>query len=296
MKLGITPPLFTMTPDARAPWEADAQLADVVPLIEAADRLGYEYVTCSEHVIIPDDVAPVRGGRYWDPLATFGYLSARTSRIRFATYVLVLGYHHPLEICKRYGTLDRISDGRLILGVGVGSLQPEFELLGAEFDDRGARADEALRALRTSFGRRSPEFHGEFYDYSEMIVDPCGVQQTVPLWIGGRTQRSLRRAVELADGWAPFGLRREELAGMLDTARATEAWDARQGAADLPPFEVSLPAGRLLDPIAKPDAAVETLAGMRDLGATITNVSFRHESPTHYVEQLEALAVLARDV
>jgi probable F420-dependent oxidoreductase len=285
-----------MTPDARSPWEADATLADVVPLIEAADRLGYEYVTCSEHVIIPDDVAPVRGGRYWDPLATFGYLSAVTSRIRFATYVLVLGYHHPLAICKRYGTLDRICDGRLILGVGVGSLQPEFELLGASFEDRGARGDEALRALRTSFGRREPEFHGEFFDYSGVIVDPCGVQRTVPLWIGGRTPRSLRRAVELADGWAPFGLRREELGAMLETARATDAWVARHDATDLPPFEVSLPAGKLLDPIAKPDAAVDTLVGMREIGATIVNVSFRHETPAHYVEQLEALAALAADV
>src|SRR6476659_4297433 len=161
VRLGITTPLFTMTPDGHAPWEVDAQLDDVVPLVEAADRLGYEYVTCSEHVVIPDDVAPVRGGRYWDPLATFGYLSAVTTRIRFATYVLVLGYHHPLAIAKRYGTLDRISGGRLILGVGVGSLQPEFEMLGAPFDDRGARGDESLRALRTSFGRREPEFHGE---------------------------------------------------------------------------------------------------------------------------------------
>jgi probable F420-dependent oxidoreductase len=296
VKLGITTPLFTMTPDGHAPWEVDAQLEDVVPLVEAADRLGYEYVTCSEHVVIPDDVAPVRGGRYWDPLATFGYLSARTTRIRFATYVLVLGYHHPLAICKRYGTLDRISGGRLILGVGVGSLQPEFELLGAAFDDRGARGDEALRALRTSFGRREPEFHGEFFDYSGMIVDPCGAQQTVPLWIGGRTQRSLRRAVELADGWAPFGLRRDELAAMLDKARAHESWEARQAATDLPPFEVSLPAGRLLDPVDQPDVAVQILEKMRDIGATMVNVNFRHRSPGHYVEQLEALAPLARDV
>jgi probable F420-dependent oxidoreductase len=296
VRLGITTPLFTMTPDGHSPWEVDATLDDVVPLVQAADRLGYEYVTCSEHVVIPEDVAPVRGGRYWDPLATFGYLSAVTSRIRFATYVLVLGYHHPLAICKRYGTLDRISNGRLILGVGVGSLQPEFELLGAPFDDRGARGDEALRALRTSFGRREPEFHGEFFDYSGMIVDPCGVQQTVPLWIGGRTPRSLRRAYELADGWAPFGLRREELAAMLDSARTTEAWHARQAATELPPFEVSLPAGRLLDPVAKPDAAVEILEGMRDIGATMVNVNFRHDSATHYVEQLEALAELARAV
>src|SRR6202011_2576133 len=133
---------------------------------------------------------------YWDPLPTFGYLAARTERIRFATYVLVLGYHHPLAIAKRYGTLDRISNGRLILGVGVGSLHEEFELLGADSPDRGARGDDALRALRTSFGRRQPEYHGEFYDYEGVLVDPCGMQQTVPLWIGGRTARSLRRAVE----------------------------------------------------------------------------------------------------
>jgi probable F420-dependent oxidoreductase len=295
MKLGITPPLFTMTP-GHAPWEEDIEFADVVPLVEAADRLGYEYVTCSEHVVIPDDVAPVRGGRYWDPLATFGYLSARTTRIRFATYVLVLGYHHPLAIAKRYGTLDRISGGRLILGVGVGSLQPEFEMLGAPFDDRGARGDEALRALRTSFGRQAPEFHGDFFDYSGMIVDPCGVQETIPLWIGGRTPRSLRRAVELADGWAPFGLRTAELGPMLEVVRDTEAWERRQQATELPPFEVVLAAGRLLAPVEEPDRAVESLLALTEIGATMANVSFRAESPAHYVEQLEALAALARDL
>jgi probable F420-dependent oxidoreductase len=296
VRLGITTPLFTMTPDGHAPWEVDAQMDDVVPLIEAADRLGYEYVTCSEHVIIPDDVAPVRGGRYWDPLATFGYLSARTTRIRFATYVLVLGYHHPLAIAKRYGTLDRISGGRLILGVGVGSLLPEFELLGASFEDRGARGDESLRALRASFGRREPEFHGDFFDYSGVIVDPCGVQQTIPLWIGGRTPRSLRRAVELADGWAPFGLHRAELDAMLKAARQTEAWHTRHGATELPPFEVVLPSGKLVDPTGDPDTAVSVLASLRDIGATMVNVNFQHRSPAHYVEQLEALADLARDV
>ena len=74
--------------------------------------------------------------------------AARTTRIRFATNVLVLGYHHPLEIAKRYGTLDRLSGGRVILGVGVGTLKEEFDLLGVPFDDRGARADDALRALK----------------------------------------------------------------------------------------------------------------------------------------------------
>jgi probable F420-dependent oxidoreductase len=296
MRLGITTPLFTKTPHGHAPWEVDARFDDVVPIIEAADRLGYEYVTCSEHVIIPDDVAAVRGGRYWDPLATFGYLAARTERIRFATYVLVLGYHHPLAIAKRYGTLDRISNGRLVLGVGVGSLQEEFALLGAEFADRGARGDDALRALRTSFGRLRPEYHGEFYDYDGVLVDPCGVQETVPLWIGGRTARSLRRAIELADGWAPFGLSLEDETAMLERARATDAWAQRQEASELPPFEIVLPAGRLLDPVGDPAAAQDALAALAGIGATMVNVSFRSRSPEHYVEQLEAMAPIAAAV
>ena len=83
---------------------------------------------------------------------------------------------------------------------------------------------------------------------------------------------------------------------MLDKARAHESWEARQAAADLPPFEVSLPAGRLLDPVDQPDVAVQILEKMRDIGATMVNVNFRHRSPGHYVEQLEALAPLARDV
>src|SRR3954447_24149531 len=166
MRLGITPPLFTMTPRGHAPWEVDAVFDDVAPLVVAADRLGYEYVTCSEHVVIPDDVAPVRGGRYWDPLATFGYLSAITTSIRFATYVLVLGYHHPLAIAKRYGTLDRISGGRLILGLGGGSLEEEFHLHAAQFSERGPRADDAIAALQAVWGESVPEYHGDFHDFA----------------------------------------------------------------------------------------------------------------------------------
>ena len=105
-----------------------------------------------------------------DPLAFFGYLSAVTSRIRFATYVLVLAYSHPLEIAKRYGTLDLLSRGRLVLGMGVGSLKAEFDLLGlggAEFDERGVRGDDALRALRASLGRHLPEYRGPYYNSEE---------------------------------------------------------------------------------------------------------------------------------
>ena len=110
MRLGIVTPVLTMLPRAHARWEEAAGIAEVERVVVEAERLGYHHVTCSEHVAIPRDVAEVRGARYWDPLATFGYLAARTSTIRLATHVLVLGYHHPLAITKRYGTLERVCD------------------------------------------------------------------------------------------------------------------------------------------------------------------------------------------
>ena len=115
-------------------------------------------------------------------------------QIRLATHVLVLAYHHPLEIAKRYGTLDLVSIGRLILGVGVGTLKEEFDLIGAPYDDRGPRGDDAMRALRASLSQPEPAYHGDFYDFEGMVVDPCAVQERVPIWTGGRTLRSLRRA------------------------------------------------------------------------------------------------------
>jgi probable F420-dependent oxidoreductase len=293
MRFGILSPGLTLLPRSHARWEEDGGVEHLVEIARAADRLGYEFMTCSEHVAIPKDVAAVRGGRYWDPLATFGYLAAHTLRIRFATYVLVLAYHHPLEIAKRYGTLDRVSGGRLILGVGVGSLREEFELLGAAFDDRGARADDAMRALRASFGRRLPEYHGEFYDFDDFLVDPCGVQQRVPIWVGGRTARSLRRAVELGDGWVPFGLTTDEQRDMLAHAQDTDAWQRRMRDASLPPFEIVMVPGRRLDPLGAPDKARALLDAIEAAGATMANITFRHDSPQHCAEQIEALAALA---
>jgi probable F420-dependent oxidoreductase len=165
MRLSLVTPVLTCVPGSHARWEEAAGMAELVEIARTADRLGYHHLTCSEHVAIPAEVAKVRGATYWDPLATFGYLAAVTERVRLATYVLVLGYHHPLEIAKRYGTLDLVSGGRLILGVGVGSLREEFKLLDAPFADRGARADDALVALRASLSQEQPAYHGPHYDY-----------------------------------------------------------------------------------------------------------------------------------
>lgn len=280
MKLAIVTPVLTMLPGAHARWEETATIGDVARIAEAADRLGYDHLTCSEHIGVPATEAPRRGATYWDPLATFGYLAARTERIRLATNVLVLGYHHPLEIAKRYGTLDVVSGGRLVLGVGVGTLREEFDLLGAPFDDRGERADDALRALRASLSSKEPAYDGRHYSFGGLVVDPCAIQQHVPIWIGGRTLRSLRRAVELAEGWTPFAV----------TPKQVKAW---LSGFDLPDgFEVILPPARPLDPIGAPDAAEAEVALLRSAGATTVKASLVHHSLEHYLDQLAALATI----
>lgn len=289
-ELGLVTPGLTALPRAANAWEPTAEIADVEQVVVAADRLGFGLVTCSEHVAVPHEAAERRGARYWDPLATFGYLAARTTQVRLLTYVLVLGYHHPLAIAKQYGTLDRVSGGRVVLGVGVGSLEEEFDLLGAPFVDRGERADDALRALRASLGERQPAYEGTHHRFAGMVVDPAAVQPRMPLWVGGRTRRSLRRAVELADGWAPFGLDTSEVAAALAASRASPAWTARAGRSEA--FEVVLQPPTPLDPTGDPAGTEAALGDLRAAGATRGLVRTVHRSPAQAVEQVEALAAL----
>lgn len=275
MRLGLITPVLTLNPRVHNSWEETASFDAVVEIAETADRLGYHHLTCSEHVAVPaGEIAARRGSRYYDPLATFGYLAARTTFIRFETHVLVLGYHHPFDIAKRYGTLDAITGGRLILGVGVGSLEEEFALLGAPFEDRGPRADDALRELRRVLGQR---------EVDGFIIDPHALQERMPIWIGGRTFRSLRRAVELADGWCPFGLKADAIADML---RRIGKLPER--------FEVVLFPEPVPDPVGDPAGARDVFERYIDAGATILNLRFRSESLTHCLEQLEAVLGLTR--
>jgi probable F420-dependent oxidoreductase len=279
-KLSVATPVVTMLPNTSGGWEKNATIEDLAQIAEAANRLGYHHLTCSEHIALPAAEQQRRGTRYWDPLATLGYLAAHTQRIRLATNVLVLGYHHPLEIAKRYGTLDKVSNGRLILGVGVGSLKEEFDLIGAPFYDRGPRGDDALRALRASLSVPEPAYRGEFYSFGGMVVDPCAVQQHVPIWIGGRTLRSLRRATTLADGWAPFNVSLQQVRDWL-------------GRFELQPgFDVVLPPAAPLDPMNEPERTRDILGEAAAHGATIVSALFTHTSLQHYLENLQALAEL----
>jgi len=290
MRAGLITPVVTLNPRIHNAWERSATVDDLITVVQAADRLGYRHVTCSEHIAVPSEVAAFRGSRYYDPLATLAFFAARTERVRLATHVLVLGYHHPLEIAKRYGTLDLLSGGRVILGVGVGTLEPEFALLGAPYEDRGDRADESLRALRAALSQRAPSYAGEYVSFDGVVVEPHAVQDHVPLWVGGKSERSLRRAVELGDAWVPHGPEPESLAPLVARAQRTDAWAARMA-----PLDIVLGPEPALDPLGDPIGTVAALHRVHDAGATVVNLRLVHDSVDHCVEQLDAMVRLGTE-
>lgn len=287
MRMGIATPVVLRVPGRSEAWEDHAGIAEVSRIAEAGDRLGFHFVTCSEHVGVPPGgwsprLPQGRGTRYWDPLATLSYLAARTERIRLLTNVLVLGYHHPLAIAKRYGTLDLISGGRVVLGLGVGTMEEEFRVLGADFEDRGPRADDAMRALRAILSDPNPVYRGEYHHIEGLVVDPHAIQDRVPLWVGGHSVRALRRACTLGDGWLPATTELTVIREMLDRF---------PGRAD--DFEVVAGADEVLDPLGEPARVEEKLAEMADAGVTMSPFRPLHRSLEHYLEQLEAMASLS---
>ena len=272
VRFGIMTPIVSRNPRHHPPpWEADGTIEDLAVIATRAEALGYDFMTFPEHVAIPEDVAAVRGGTYWAPLPTMGYLAACTERIRLATYVLVLGYHHPMELAKSYGTLDRVCGGRVVLGVGVGSLEQEFDLLGVPFAGRGERSDATLEALRVTFSNPHPP---------GWVLDPCGLDRPLTIWVGGRTGRSLRRAVTLGDGWAPFG---------LPPARVSELL---AGVARPAGFDLVLHPEPPVAPADDPAGTREAVERYAATGATHLVFRFRQQSRAELLDQMEALVEL----
>ncbi|WP_052864905.1 LLM class F420-dependent oxidoreductase [Streptomyces niger] len=203
-------------------WEAAAGPADLVEIARAADRHGFAYVACCEHVAIPRRLAGAMSTVWYDPVATLAHLAAVTQHVRLLSHVAVVGLRHPLLTAKSYATLDALSGGRLILGVGAGHVREEFEALGVDFEGRGAVLDETVDALKTALGPEEfPTFAGERFSFEGLGQAPRPVQTPrPPLWVGGSSPAAVRRAAERGDGWLPQGDRRDRLPGQIAGLRA----------------------------------------------------------------------------
>ncbi len=175
-------------------------------LAQMAEELGYESLWAPDHVVIPPTAGNSYrlGGHTYDPFSALGYAAAVTKRIKLATGVIVLAYRHPLAVAKHMATLDQMSGGRVIAGVGVGHLRDEFAALGVPFDERGDRTDEAIGLISEAWTSEGLHFEGQYYHVHDVVLEPRPVQRPrPPIVVGGNTRRAIRRAAELGDGWYP---------------------------------------------------------------------------------------------
>ena len=187
------------------PWEPDAGVAELVHVARACEAAGFDYVAVCDHVAIPDDRADAMSTAWWDTIATLSYLAAVTERVRLLSHVYVLPYRHPLTSAKAWATLDRLSSGRAILGVGTGHVEGEFEALDVPFAERGRMLDEAIDAVRAALIDEHPTHKGEHWSFGGVGQRPRPVQARLPIWVGGSSKPALRRAAERGDGWLPQG-------------------------------------------------------------------------------------------
>ncbi len=181
----------------------------LVDLAVAAERLGYRTLYLPDHLLPPAPYGDTYGGVY-EPLVTLAHLAAHTSTIRLGTSVLVLPMRSPFVVAKQVATLDLLSGGRAVLGVGVGWNRTEFAAVGADFTTRGARTDEDIALLRHLF-RDGGAFHGRFHHVEQGVFAPVPARP-VPIMVGGTSAAALRRAATLADEWQGFAIDAAEFA------------------------------------------------------------------------------------
>jgi probable F420-dependent oxidoreductase len=207
-------------------WEADAGADDLAAVARAADAAGFFYLAVCDHVAIPRHRAQAMGTTWYDTMTTLGFLAGVTERVRLLSHVAVLAYRHPLVTSKAVATLDTLSKGRAILGVGAGHVPEEFAALGVDFARRGALLDEAVDLVRAALEEEFPVAAGPTWPVRDVGQRPRPVQRPrPPVWVGGSARPSLRRAAERGDGWLPQGTPRaqmpEQIAYLLAHRRRT---------------------------------------------------------------------------
>ncbi|MEU9475521.1 LLM class F420-dependent oxidoreductase [Streptomyces sp. NPDC048191] len=294
MAYGIQLPVQAQSALFAEGWEAGAGPEDLVAVARAVDRAGFDYLAACDHVAIPRRLATAMGTVWYDPVATLAHLAAVTERVRLLSHVAVVGLRHPLLTAKQYATLDHLCGGRLVLGVGAGHVREEFEVLGADFERRGAVLDEVIDALRAALGAEEfPEHHGKVYDFAGLGQRPRPAQPRVPLWVGGSSPAAVRRAALKGDGWLPQGDPRERLPAQIARIRALRADGGAEGSFTVGAIAEPLYVGRAGWDVGRrtltgtPERIAESLRAYRAMGVDQIQVRFRSRSRAELIEQIE---------
>ena len=274
------------------PWELDAGRDELAAIARKADETGFFYVAVCDHVAIPKPLDDHMRTTWYEPVATLGWLAGITSNVRLLSHVLVAAYRHPLVTAKAFMTLDELSDGRAILGVGTGHVEGEFRLMGLDFSTRGRVADAAIDVIREALASEYPVVG----DIRDAGMAPRPRQSPLPIWVGGSSKPALRRAAERGDGWLPQGTSRADLPASIDYLLARRKATLGDEPIDIGTITETLYVG-------EPgwDVGPRTLSGpgellaerLREFGAMGVNhaqVRFRNRSLGELLDQMDAFS------
>jgi probable F420-dependent oxidoreductase len=220
-----------------------ASASVIAQVARAAEAAELESVWTGEHVVLPDPQAPPSPAHprtpFLDPSVALAHIAANTERIRLGTGIIILPQRNPVELAKELASVDVVSNGRLIFGLGAGYLEPEFRALGANYQERGAVTDEAIDALRALWTQEKPHFEGRYFRFAGIDAHPRPIQQPhPPIVIGGMSRAAAKRAAARGNGWYGFFTNPELTARSLGWIRA--AIDAGLRPAELGALEFSV--------------------------------------------------------
>ena len=277
-RFGTSLPGVQQLPGRVQPWETTIGGPEIVAAARAAEAAGFAWVSCCDHPFVPASRAAEMGSTWFDAGSTLAFVAGVTERIELLSHVLVLPYRHPLVVAKQYGTLDHLSGGRVILGVGSGHLKPEFKTLGADYERRGLVSDEYLQAIAVAWEQEVASFEGETVRFRDAIVAPR-VARRPPLWVGGNSRAAARRAARYGDGWIPWELTPEEFGTTRAYIDATRLEAQRAGA-----FEFVAPLPVAAD--ATKASIVQAVARWQNAGATAFHVGVSATSRDQFHDRL----------
>lgn len=188
---------------------------------EVAEQMGYDSVWVTDHVVLPDIPAAKRfGSNFYDPFLALTWAAAYTDRVKLGTSVIITPYRNPLDTAKKFATLDALSGGRLIVGLGAGWMREEFDYLNVPFHQRGALTNEYIQVFKTLWTEEWASFRGKTVKFERVACEPKPIQKPhPPIWIGGGSEGALRRAVRFADVYHPTTAPPEKLAPVIAQLR-----------------------------------------------------------------------------
>ncbi|HEV8584554.1 MAG TPA: LLM class F420-dependent oxidoreductase [Methylomirabilota bacterium] len=283
-------------------------------LVRRGEALGFSSTVIADHIVFPVEIASkypytVSGafpgsGDTLEQLTLMAFVAGKTSRLRLITSVMILPHRNPVLTAKMLATIDVLSGGRLVVGVGVGWLREEFAALGAaDFDRRGAVSDEYIRIFKTLWTQNPASFEGEFYRFKSLKCLPQPVQKPhPPIWIGGHSKVALRRAARHGDGWHPVGANPaamlapaefKSLLGELHRLCEAERRDPRTLTLSYkaPLYDTGVAAGGVRRPFSGTrDQVLEDIATYAKLGISELIFDFRSEEPKESLERMERFA------